>query len=70
MRIYKCESCERTTNCVYEISVKECSVTYDYDMDIFGNGYECPMPIKTKRKIHLCKDCFFGSRHTVKTKKR
>lgn len=62
MKRYVCDSCQKIINNPYEVRMKEFFISTEYDY-----GMVFPVPTKTKRRIHLCDDCFNALKHMGKT---
>lgn len=56
MKAYKCDSCLKCINDPYAVKMKEFNLILPAIPD--GSGYK----VKTRKKIHLCHDCFRGLR--------
>ena len=54
MKVYQCDSCERTITDPYEAKMKE----------FYLGSYDVIYPVKMKQKVkvHLCDDCYKGLR--------
>ena len=63
MKVYQCDSCEKTITNPYEEKMKEFYVGCHFE-------YEGVFPENSKRKVkvHLCEDCFNGL-HAIAEKK-